>query len=92
MLPDIPSIGDFLPGYEASYWGGFCAPKGTPEEIVGRVNIEINAALADPDIETRFAGLGATVLPGTPADFGKLITNETEKWGKVVKFANIIPE
>jgi tripartite-type tricarboxylate transporter receptor subunit TctC len=92
VLPDIPSIGDFLPGYEASYWGGFCAPKGTPEEIVGRVNIEINAALADPDIETRFAGLGATVLPGTPADFGKLITNETEKWGKVVKFANIIPE
>jgi tripartite-type tricarboxylate transporter receptor subunit TctC len=92
VLPDIPSMSDFLPGYEASYWGGFCAPKGTPDEIVDKLNSEINAALADPEIERRFAGLGATVLRGTPADFGQLISNETEKWGKVVKFANIKPE
>jgi tripartite-type tricarboxylate transporter receptor subunit TctC len=92
VLPDIPSMRDFLPGYEASYWGGFCAPKGTPDEVVDKLNGEINAALADPDIERRFAGLGATVLRGTPADFGQLISNETEKWGKVVKFANIRPE
>ena len=91
-LPDIPSMSDFLPGYEASYWGGFCAPKGTPDEIVDKLNGEINAALADPEIERRFAGLGAAVLRGTPADFGRLISNETEKWGKVVKFANITPE
>jgi tripartite-type tricarboxylate transporter receptor subunit TctC len=92
VLPDIPSMSDFLPGYEASYWGGFCAPKGTPDEIVDKLNGEINAALADPEIERRFAGLGAAVLRGTPADFGRLISNETEKWGKVVKFANITPE
>jgi tripartite-type tricarboxylate transporter receptor subunit TctC len=92
VLPDIPSMSDFLPGYEASYWGGFCAPKGTPDEIVDKLNSEINAALADPEIERRFAGLGATALRGTPADFGQLISNETEKWGKVVKFANIKPE
>ncbi len=92
VLPDIPSMSDFLPGYEASYWGGFCAPKGTPDEIVDKLNSEINAALADPEIERRFAGLGATVLRGTPADFGQLISDETEKWGKVVKFANIKPE
>jgi tripartite-type tricarboxylate transporter receptor subunit TctC len=92
VASDIPPMGDFLPGYEASYWGGFCAPKGTPDEIVDRLNSEINAALADPEIERRFAGLGASVLRGTPADFGQLISNETEKWGKVVKFANIKPE
>jgi tripartite-type tricarboxylate transporter receptor subunit TctC len=92
VLPDIPSMSDFLPGYEASYWGGFCAPKGTPDEIVDKLNGEINAALADPEIERRFAGLGAAVLRGTPADFGRLISNETEKWGKVVKFADIKPE
>ena len=91
-LPDVPVMSDFLPGYEASFWGGFCAPIGTPDEIVERLNGEINAALVDPKIKARFDELGATVLPGTPADFGKLIARETEKWGKVIKFAGIKPE
>jgi tripartite-type tricarboxylate transporter receptor subunit TctC len=90
--PDTPSMSDFLPGYEASYWGGFGAPKDTPREIVDKLNSEINATLADPDIEKRFADLGAIVLPGTPADFGQLIADETKKWRKVIEFANIKPE
>jgi tripartite-type tricarboxylate transporter receptor subunit TctC len=92
VLPEVPPMSDFLPGYEASFWGGFCAPKDTPTEIVDTLNSEINAALADPKIQARFADLGATVLRGTPADFGKLISDETEKWGKVVKFAGIKPD
>jgi tripartite-type tricarboxylate transporter receptor subunit TctC len=91
-LPDIPTLSDFLPGYEASFWGGFCAPKGTPTEIVDKLNKEINAGLVDPKIAARIADLGATVLPGSPADFGKLIAGETEKWGKVIKSAGIKPE
>jgi tripartite-type tricarboxylate transporter receptor subunit TctC len=91
-LPDIPTVSDFLPGYEASFWGGFCAPKDTPVQIIDKLNTEINAALADPKIKARLADLGAKVLPGSPADFGKLISDETEKWGKVVKFAGMKPE
>jgi len=83
---------DFLPGYEASFWGGFCAPKDTPVQIVDKLNSEINVALADPKIKARLADLGATVLRGSPADFGKLIAEETEKWAKVVKFAGIKAE
>ena len=91
-LPDLPTLTDFLPGYEASFWGGFCAPKDTPVQIVDKLNSEINVALADPKIKARLADLGATVLPGSPADFGKLIAEETEKWAKVVKFAGIKPD
>jgi tripartite-type tricarboxylate transporter receptor subunit TctC len=92
VLPDIPALSDFLPGYEASFWGGFGAPKDTPVEIVDKLNKEINAALADPKMKARLADLGGTVLPGSPADFGKLIADETEKWGKVIRAANIKPE
>jgi tripartite-type tricarboxylate transporter receptor subunit TctC len=92
VLPDIPSLGEFLPGYEASFWGGFCAPKGTPAEIVDKLNKEINAGLADPKIKARIADLGATALPGSPADFGKLIAEETEKWGEVIRTAHIRPD
>jgi tripartite-type tricarboxylate transporter receptor subunit TctC len=91
-LPDIPTVADFVPDYEASATFGVGAPKGTPAAIVDSLNREINAALTNPDIEGRFADLGGTALPGSAADFGKLIAAETEKWGKVVKFANIKPE
>jgi tripartite-type tricarboxylate transporter receptor subunit TctC len=91
-LPDLPTVDNFLPGYEASFWGGFCAPKNTPVQIVEKLNSEINAGLADPKIKARFADLGATALAGSPADFGKLIAEETEKWGKVIRAANIKPE
>jgi tripartite-type tricarboxylate transporter receptor subunit TctC len=89
MLPDIPPMGDFVPGLEASDWVGFSAPKNTPAEIIDKLNKEINAGLADPRLKARFADLGATVFPGSPADFGKLIADETEKWGKVIRAANI---
>ena len=91
-LPGIPTLGDFLPGFELSLWQGFGAPKNTPAEIIGRLNREINAALADPKIRARLADVGATVLAGSPADFGKLIADETEKWSKVVKFAGMKPD
>jgi tripartite-type tricarboxylate transporter receptor subunit TctC len=91
-LPDVPTVAEFMPGYEASFWNGLGAPKGTPTEIVEKLSKEINAGLADPKMKTRLADLGATVLAGSPAAFGKLIADETEKWGKVVKFANIKPE
>jgi tripartite-type tricarboxylate transporter receptor subunit TctC len=91
-LPDLPTVGDVLPGYEASDWYGLCAPKGTPAEIVGRLNTEINAGLADPKLKARLADLGGTPLPGSPAAFGKLIADETEKWGKVVRTAHMRPE
>jgi tripartite-type tricarboxylate transporter receptor subunit TctC len=81
-----------VPGYEAVQWYGIGTPRNTPADVIERLNKEINAALADPKIKTRFAELGGTILPGSPADFGKLITEETEKWGKVVKFAGIKPE
>ena len=91
-LPDIPTVGEFVPGYEASGWYGIGAPKGTPAEIVDKLNSEINAGLADPKIKARLADLGGTVLAGSPADFGELIADETEKWGKVIRAANIKPE
>ena len=90
-LPDLPTVSEFLPGYEASAWFGIGAPRNTPTEIIGKLNKEINAGLADPKIKARIADLGATVLPGSPADFGKLIADETEKWGKVIRAANIKP-
>ena len=92
VLPDIPTVGDFVPGYEASGWYGIGAPKNTPAQIVDRLNAEINAALADPKMKARFADLGGTVLPGSPADFGKLLADEKEKWGKVIRAANIKAE
>jgi tripartite-type tricarboxylate transporter receptor subunit TctC len=90
-LPDLPTVGEFVPGYEASAVWGVGAPRNTPAEIVDKLNKEINAGLADPKIKARLE-LGGTVLPGSPTDFGKLIAEEIEKWGKVVKFANIKPE
>jgi tripartite-type tricarboxylate transporter receptor subunit TctC len=81
-----------LPGYEASAWYGIGAPKGTPAEIIDKLNKEINAGLADPKLKARLADLGGAVVPGSPADFGKLIADETEKWGKVIRAANIKPE
>ena len=91
-LPDIPTVGEFVPGYEASAWFGIGAPKNTPAEIIDKLNKEINAGLADPKMKARLADLGGTVLAGSPADFGKLIADETEKWGKVIRAANIKPE
>ena len=88
-LPDIPAVAEFVPGYEASSVYGLGSPKNTPAEVVEKLNKEINTGLADPKIKARLADLGGTVLPGSPADFGKLIADETEKWGKVVKFAGI---
>jgi tripartite-type tricarboxylate transporter receptor subunit TctC len=92
VLPDIPTVAEFVPGYEASFWTGIGAPKNTPAEIVDKLNKEINAALADAKIKTRLAELGVTALPGSPADFNKLIADETEKWGKVVRAAAIKAE
>jgi len=91
-LPDLPTVADFLQGFEASFWAGVGTPKNTPAEIIGKLNKEINAALADPVLKARFADLGGTVLPGSPAEFGKLIADETEKWGKVIRAANIKAE
>jgi len=91
-LPDIPTVDEFVPGYEASSIFGFGAPKNTPAEIIDKLNKEINAGLADPKIKARLADLDGTVLVGSPADFGKLIAEETEKWGKVIRAANIKPE
>src|SRR3954471_8278080 len=87
VLPDLPVLADFLPGYEASAWYGFVAPKNTPAAIIEKVNKEINAVLADPAAKKRFTEIGAILLPGSAADFGKLLADETEKWGKVVKFS-----
>jgi tripartite-type tricarboxylate transporter receptor subunit TctC len=92
VLPDVPTVGDFVPGYEASAWYGIGAPKGTPIEIIDKLNKEINAGLADRNIKARLADLGATELGGSPAEFGKLIAEETEKWGKVIRAANIKAE
>jgi tripartite-type tricarboxylate transporter receptor subunit TctC len=91
-LPELPTVGDFVPGYEASAVGGFGAPKGTPVEIIQKLNVEINAGLADPDVRSRYAALGSVPNLGSPADFGKLIADETEKWAKVIKFAGIKSE
>ncbi len=89
VLPDLPLVADFLPGYEASAWYGLGAPKGTPPEIVDRLNKAVNEILADPKVKTKFAEYGAMLVPGSAADFGKLLADETEKWGKVVKFAGV---
>jgi tripartite-type tricarboxylate transporter receptor subunit TctC len=86
-LPDIPTVGDFLPGYEASVVNGVGAPRDTPPEIIERLNTEINAGLADAKIRARLAELAATVLTGSSASYGKLIADDTEKWGRVVKFS-----
>jgi tripartite-type tricarboxylate transporter receptor subunit TctC len=91
-LPNIPIVSEFVPGYEASDWFGLGVPKGTPAEIVDKLNEEIRAGLADPKIKTRLADLGGVVLPGSPADFGKLIADETEKWGKVIRAADVKAE
>jgi tripartite-type tricarboxylate transporter receptor subunit TctC len=91
-LPDLPSVGDFVPGYEVNTWFGVGAPRGTPADIVDKLNEEINAALADPQMKARLAELGGTVLAGTPADFEKLIADETEKWARVIRAANIKPD
>ena len=91
-LPHIPTVGEFVPGYEASVWFGIGAPKNTPAEIVAKLNKEINAGLVDPKFKARLTDLGGTVLAGSPADFGKLIADDTEKWGKVIRAANIKAE
>ncbi len=91
-LPDVPTVADTLPGFESSNWYGVGAPANTPAGIIDTLNKEINAGLADPKLRARFADLGAAVMPGMPADFGKLIAAETEKWAKVVRAANIKPE
>jgi tripartite-type tricarboxylate transporter receptor subunit TctC len=91
-LPNIPTVGEFVPGYEASGWHGVGAPTNTPREIVEKLNSEINSALADPKLKARLADLGGTVLVGSTADFGKLIADETEKWAKVVKYAGAKPD
>jgi len=91
VLPDLPTVGDFVPGYESSLVDGIGAPKNTPPEIIERLNKEINAGLAEPKLKQRLADFGGTVLPGSPADYGKLIVAETEKWAKVVKFAGLKP-
>jgi tripartite-type tricarboxylate transporter receptor subunit TctC len=91
-LPDIPTVAEFLSGYEVSTWFGIGAPRNTPAEIIDKLNKEINAGLADAKMRTRLDDLGGTVLPGSPAEFGKLIADETEKWEKVIKFAGIKAE
>jgi tripartite-type tricarboxylate transporter receptor subunit TctC len=92
VLPDIPMVAEFVPGYDFSFWTGIGAPRNTPAEIIDKLNKEINAALADPKTKARFAELGVIAFRGSPADFGKFIAEETEKWGKVVNFAGIKPE
>jgi len=92
MLPDVPTIGEFVPGYEASTWYGVGAPKATPAEIIDKLNKEINAGLADPNIKARIADVGGTVLALSPADFGNFIADETEKWGNVIRALNIKAE
>ena len=91
-LPDVPTVAEFVPGFEASSWFGVAAPKGTPADIVDSLNRQINAGLADPAIKARIADMGGMLLTGSPADFGKLIAAETDKWGKVIREAGIKAE
>jgi tripartite-type tricarboxylate transporter receptor subunit TctC len=91
-LPEVPTVADSVPGYEASQWYGFAAPKNTPAEIVEKLNKEINAAIADPGMKAKLAAIGGDPMPGSPADFGRLIADETEKWGKVVRTGGLKPE
>ena len=88
-IPDVPTISETVPGYEVSIWYGIAAPRGTPSEIVGKLNQAVNAVLADPKLQVRLAELGGEPMPMTPAEFGKLVAEETEKWGKVIRAANI---
>jgi tripartite-type tricarboxylate transporter receptor subunit TctC len=92
VLPDIPTVGGFVPGYEGTGWQGVGAPRNTPAEIIDKLNKEINAGLADPKIKARLADLGGTVFASSPADFGTFVAEYTEKWGKVIKFAGIKPQ
>ena len=92
VLPDVPTVGEFVAGYEASTWFGICTPKNTPAEVVNKLNLEINAALVDPKMKARLADLGGTPLPGSAAEFGKMIADDTEKWGNVIRAANIKAE
>jgi tripartite-type tricarboxylate transporter receptor subunit TctC len=89
VLPEIPAVAEFVPGYEAIGWQGLGAPRGTPADIIDRLNKEINAGLADPQIKARIADLGYTVFANSPADFGKFVVEYTEKWAKVIRAANI---
>jgi tripartite-type tricarboxylate transporter receptor subunit TctC len=91
-FPDTPTIGEFVPGYEASVWNGIGAPRSTPVEIIDILNRQVNLGLADPKLKAKFADLGTTVFPGSPADFGKYVAADSEKWAKVIKFADIKPE
>jgi tripartite-type tricarboxylate transporter receptor subunit TctC len=91
-LPEVPSVGEFVPGYEVSTWYGLCARKATPAEVIEKINKEINAGLADPALKARLADLGGVTIAGSPGDFGRLIADETEKWAKVIRAANIKPE
>jgi tripartite-type tricarboxylate transporter receptor subunit TctC len=92
LLPDLPTVAEFVPGYESSTWYGIGAPRGTPADLIDRLNVEINAALADATLKTRMADLGGAPLGGSATDFSELIATDTEKWGKVVRFASIKPE
>jgi tripartite-type tricarboxylate transporter receptor subunit TctC len=91
-LLDIPTVGDFVSGFEASQWVGLCAPKNTQPEIIGKLNAEINTGLADPKLKIRLADLGGVALQGSPTEFGQLIADDTEKWAKVIKSAGIKPQ
>jgi tripartite-type tricarboxylate transporter receptor subunit TctC len=92
VLPDLPLIGDVVPGYAVTGWLGIGVPKGTPAGIVERLNREVNAAVADPTVKARMAELGSEIFTGSPADFGKLIADDTERWAKVIKSAGIKPQ
>jgi tripartite-type tricarboxylate transporter receptor subunit TctC len=92
VLPDVPTVGDFVPGYEASSWHGIGVPKNTPADIIEKLNDEINAVLADPKVIARLAEFGGVPMPMTPVQFGQFVANETDKWAKVVTFAGIKPE
>jgi tripartite-type tricarboxylate transporter receptor subunit TctC len=91
-LPDIPTVSESVPGYEANSWYGIGAPRATPSDVIDRLNKEINAGLADPMVKARLAEIGGTTLPGPATEFGRLLTAEADKWGRVVKFASIKPE
>ena len=92
VFPDVPAVSEFVQGYEASSWYGICAPRGTPADIIERLNSQMNAGLAEPGTKARLANQGGTMLLGSPADFGNLLASETEKWAKVIKFAGIKAE
>ena len=92
LLPDIPIVADYLPGYEASAWYGFGAPRGTPPDIIEKLNKTVNDILANPAVKAKFADMGATLIVSSPSEFGKYVAAETEKWGKVVKFSGAKPD